>query len=212
MTFKDELRAELARGQREQAREALRKLRASLEEARATRARRVARIRRTCSEQRQALRSEAQRLREQVARVAAERRLLRETCREAVKDTRAESEQQLEDRRGMLAAERLYQLQARERVPAKPRRTAAETRAESDGEVAANIDPAYLPIWQKMRRKIRGNQRMSRTEAFLQWIEEHPHEADAIIEEDAVRALRELERKERAASKRAQVLDDDVPF
>ena len=54
--------------------------------------------------------------------------------------------------------------------------TKRERRSESDDEVLYNIPPELVPTWEHVKRGIRGNDRKSRTEAFLEWVELHPSE------------------------------------
>lgn len=48
-----------------------------------------------------------------------------------------------------------------------------EAQAESDSEVEGNIDEALLPVWRRIKRKIKATPRMSRTEAFEHWVMEN---------------------------------------
>ena len=57
----------------------------------------------------------------------------------------------------------------RQQVPRGPRQ-------ESDEEVRNNIPPELVPTWEVEKRGIKGNPRKSRTEAFLEWVEQHPTE------------------------------------
>jgi hypothetical protein len=59
----------------------------------------------------------------------------------------------------------------------RPRRTRAEAIRESDDEVRVNIPPELVPLWERVKGGIRGGDRKSRTEAFLQYVEENPQEA-----------------------------------
>jgi hypothetical protein len=59
---------------------------------------------------------------------------------------------------------------------------AAEKRAESDDAVRFNLedDPNLTALFNKVRRKIKATPHMSRTEAFLEYVHNHPEELDAI--------------------------------
>lgn len=59
--------------------------------------------------------------------------------------------------------------------------TAAERRAESDDEVRNNLEPEHVPVWNAYKHKIRGNKYRSRTEAFLEWMHDHPADAEAVM-------------------------------
>jgi hypothetical protein len=54
-------------------------------------------------------------------------------------------------------------------------------RAETDQEVRDNIPPALVELFDRMRGSIRGSARQSRTEAFLEYVEEHPGEEHAAV-------------------------------
>jgi len=56
----------------------------------------------------------------------------------------------------------------------------AERRSESDDAVRKNLPPELLPVFDKVRRSIKAGHRRTRTEAFLEWAEEHPAEVLAI--------------------------------
>ncbi len=126
--------------------------------------------------------------------------------------------------------ERRYQAQLRRaesgfkrKTAAAERRTAKERRAESDDEVRANIPVELVRVFERVRRSIRGTPRMSRTEAFLHWVDENPDEVYAIQEAQAEKAFRKLlaeqTRLERArapelrrAVRRAETALEAVPF
>jgi hypothetical protein len=88
----------------------------------------------------------------------------------------------------------------------KAKRSAREVQAESDDHVRANIDADLLPVWEKVRRSIKGDAHRSRTEAFLQWAEENPGDVlalqQAAADVEVRRLLREQEQHEREAAKR----------
>ncbi len=50
------------------------------------------------------------------------------------------------------------------------------SRRESDEEVRQNIDERLVPLFNRVRRNISGNDRETRTEAFARYVEEHHHE------------------------------------
>ena len=75
------------------------------------------------------------------------------------------------------------------------RSTAAERESESDDEVRGNIPPELVHLFNKVRRQIKGSPRHSRTEAFLHYAEEHPHEYLRAIEDKTDALVRELEQR-----------------
>jgi hypothetical protein len=75
-------------------------------------------------------------------------------------------------------------------------------RAESDDDVRGNLPPELVPVFNHIKRSIHAGPRISRTEAFLQWVEENPDEVLSIqvVDSDAatdrmIRELQELERE-----------------
>lgn len=57
----------------------------------------------------------------------------------------------------------------------------AEVRAESDDAVIFNLgeNRELIGLFKSVRRKIKASPRRSRTEAFLEWVHDHPEELDA---------------------------------
>jgi hypothetical protein len=67
------------------------------------------------------------------------------------------------------------------RAQPKAARVARFHTAESDYEVEGNIDPDLVPIWRKVKNRIRTRTgRKTRTEAFLEWVGENQAEVDAM--------------------------------
>jgi hypothetical protein len=81
----------------------------------------------------------------------------------------------------------------------RARRKRGEGRAESDDAVRSNIPPELVPLWERVRKSIRGTDRRSRTEAFQQYAEENPGEVYAAQEQEAERGLRRDIKRARAA-------------
>lgn len=79
--------------------------------------------------------------------------------------------------------------------------TARERQQESDDAVAANLDEHLLPLWDKVKRKIKGNERTSRTEAFLAMVHDSPELALEAMEELSRRELNRLLAEERRLAK-----------
>lgn len=75
-----------------------------------------------------------------------------------------------------------------------------EAMGESDDEVRQNIAPEYHALFERVKRSIKGGPRMSRTESFMKYVEEHPREADAAIEDQTEALIRQLERRQRTGS------------
>lgn len=76
------------------------------------------------------------------------------------------------------------------------RTTARERLEESDDEVRQNIPADLLPLFERVKRGVKGSSRHSRTEAFLHFAEEHPDEVVEAIEDLSSRELRRLQAEE----------------
>jgi hypothetical protein len=80
---------------------------------------------------------------------------------------------------------------------------AAEHREESDSEVLANIPDDLADVFKRLRKQFKGSEHRSRTEAFLQWVEENPGEVWALREQQTERELAQLLRDEQRMMGRA---------
>jgi hypothetical protein len=112
-----------------------------------------------------------------------------------------ETETALERKRRQLREQRETEALVR-RVESHKKKTerrhvAAERRAESDDAVRSNLEAELVPVFDRVRSKIRARPGMSRTEAFLHWVEEHPDEVWALREREAEAALAAMVREER---------------
>jgi len=84
----------------------------------------------------------------------------------------------------------------------------SEAVAESDFDVESNIDPDLMIVWKAVMRGIKGSPKMSRTEAFLHWVEENPDEVTAILADKLEQSDAEMARAQYAAAE----LEEEVPF
>lgn len=142
---------------------------------------------------REARRGSIERIRLQ-CRAARER--LRTTCGLRKERARLEGEEVIQARRREIQEERyLDKLQRSRPKSAQPlgrmRNARREREAESDDEVRRNLSPDLASVFSKVRKHIKGSERRTRTEAFLEWAEENPDEIYAMQEQ---RAAREIER------------------
>lgn len=97
-----------------------------------------------------------------------------------------------------LETERSYQRDERRARTAKragrPAKRGAVAKAESDQEVEDNIDADLIPIWHRMKNRIRtAGSRATRTEAFLEWVSENRAEVDRMLSDMAAEAADEFE-------------------
>jgi hypothetical protein len=217
---------------KDQQRATLAELRAHLRMARAAHKGRVGQVRAACRADKHAVRE----------RVVAMRKLARIELAARVRDERAgavqachirheQARQEVSSPREKLAEERRYQAELRrierlysQKLRETRRASRAERRSESDDEVRANLDPEYIGLWERVKGKIRGGDRKSRTEAFMQYAEEHPAELMEVLEDRTDVLVRELERQERehaklararprgSAAKVAAGAESEVPF
>lgn len=212
---KAELRREIARDQRNAARARVRQLRAAVADLRKRRKEAIAEARSKCRAGRleAADRARALRLRllsEMRAAVVAERQAARGACDARVSSARG-LRSEIEQARAAYEAERKFQADMR-RIEGGNKRTMAlakradarARRSESDDEVRGNIPPETIALFNRIRRSIKGSDRMSRTEAFLHYAEENPHEVIEAIEELSQRSLARMEREAEKAARDAQ--------
>jgi len=75
-------------------------------------------------------------------------------------------------------------------------RRAAEIRAESDEEVIRNLDEdkELIALFKSMRMKIKKTPRRSRTEAFLEFVHDHPEALDELRAKAQLKYEKEAER------------------
>lgn len=183
----EELRAQIA-GVHRRRRELVERVRAQCKRARARVkekiAARRAEVEREISEMRQA---ERNRCALRKARVRVESESARDRLRREAR----------ERRRDEAATRRIERHRARELA----RHTKTERQKESDDAVRSNIDDELVPIFNVVKARVRARPGMSRTEAFLHWIEENPSEVWALREDLAEKRLRALIREEKEAAR-----------
>jgi hypothetical protein len=224
------LMRDIAREHRREAREKLVSLRTQIRDAKALRRSAIAQAKERCRTERIAARARARAMKERALEelreaLRRERQLARDTCTASlaeargIKDTvlRARTELQAEsayrrDLRRIERANRAGRLEVR-----RPR--GSERRGESDDEVRGNVPPELVGLWERVKGRIRGTDRMTRTEAFLQYAHDHPNEVLEVLEDRTEALIRDLEAKERAAAKalrgrrqRASSVFEEPPF
>jgi len=190
---KKRLKREIERERRNKFRGRLRELRTLIVEARAARDAAILKVRSDCAEA---------------------RRALSQSCSARRGEAKATGNDAVAQLKKRLHEERTFeeQMQRHER-PRRLRSTSQERSGESDDAVRNNLAPDMVPVFNAVRKHIKGGPRKSRTEAFLQWAEENPGEVFALMQHDADRYLAQLlaeaERTQREL-KRAKLAD--VPF
>lgn len=139
-----------------------------------------ARIKRLREEQRAAINAKAERL----------RRAQAEQCQADQDAARAELDQAVREAHAELELERSsFRKQYGKK---KSRTTRAERRQEDDQEVEHNLPPELVAVWRSVKSSIRGSDRISRTEKFLQWVEENPDAVQAVVNEAVERDVAKL--------------------
>ncbi len=197
-------------------------------------------IRDQCREARVKLSEDARRRRENLSQaIKHERIALRGTCATRLADARAATDKAIAEARK--TAIDLAKLKAVTRTPAQ---NAAAERArlrgalairESDDEVRRNLSPDLAIVWAKVKHRpgMRATKHATRTERFLQWVHDHPNDAQRIliehaeaahIEEEGEEAYRRRKEDERRASRRVSqrrianldpqqdLAPDEIPF
>lgn len=215
---------DIEQDERKRRRANVERLRREAAEARNVRRQARERARQKCIRDRKRARLAAERIRAR-AEARAKKRLddARQACalgkayatstRETVAATRAALEAERAYQREMRAIERSARSRTTSRLaktrggyfpgprgPGPARARAREVMSESDDEVRQNIDPSLHALFERVKRGIRATPRMSRTEAFMQYVEEHPREADEAIEDATDALIRQLERRQRTGS------------
>lgn len=218
-----EMTADLKRKDRER----LSALRARLRELRGERAGKLREVKGSCRRQRRELRAKGKaaiarvreqlqalrqrvldlrsKLREMPKKLRSERDAAASSCDAGVNDARAGIARQLRDAQEALRSEqrdqKIQRLYAGRAKLSAPKASRAERTSESDDEVRNNIDPEMVPIFDHVKAKIHGSARRSRTEAFFEWVHDHPSIVLEIVEEETQKELRRLEAEERRFAK-----------
>lgn len=224
------LMRQIAQHEKEKKRAHLHALREAIVAARDAHKRAVVHAVERCRNARAEARSKAAHLRaealEELTRaVELERQAARSHCETARKAARGEKDRKKRARdelraeqafgRQMRLIERSAKLRHRDLAPKKRR---GEKQSESDDEVRGNIPPELVPLFNKVKSVIRPSSRHSRTEAFLEYAEARPREVLQVLEDRTEALIRDLERRERAASRAMKTpltraeLADLVPF
>jgi hypothetical protein len=177
-------------------------LRQRLRDAKAERRRAIVQARTDCRSRRPAMTlkqiREKHRLEVQTARTACATDLAKaRAISDRVKRARVELHAERTHQRAIRRIERANR--QREQQAKRPG-LARVRRGESDDEVRGNIPPELVPLFDRVKGSIRGSDRMSRTEAFLKYAEEHPDEQYEVLEARTDALIRELEARERRSA------------
>lgn len=204
MTSIVERRRALLREARERQRETLPKLREAVKKARANKRARVAKCRKATKQRRDRLQRDVERQREQLReRIAKARQKAREAATVCRVNANEHALERIDQALQAVEKERqaIAELRSRAGVMKSSRgqaggRRAAELRAESDDEVRRDLgddDPMLLELWERVKGKIKGSKRRTRTEAFLEFVHDNPDEYNEQVRRAEARWEREAE-------------------
>ena len=163
-------------------------------EARAARREAVAEAKHQCKAARVALTAKQKAERERIrADQAAERLERRGTCHASKAEASSAGKRRIGELRGELrhTAKEQRVIERAGKAP-RLRSTSGERRAESDDAVRSNLPENLVPVFNKVKARIKGSARRSRSEAFLEWAHENPDEVLELQQHDADRYLKEL--------------------
>lgn len=201
---KKRLWKDIEREERRKARLILARLRAELRGAKVERKAQIRGAVARCRSERLAARERAKALRlrglaEIRDAARAEREAARASCGTGRTTARSSADRQLAALTAELERQTSDRAIARAGRPSVARASAKERRAESDDEVRANIPPDLAALFERVKRGIKGTPRMSRTEAFFHFAEEHPDEAIEGLDAKTDALIREMEKLQRSS-------------
>lgn len=222
------LRADMLR---QQDRVKLEELNHQLKAARARRAAALKATSQSCRKLRTGAKLKVEELRRaELARLKAEskrvRQQARNECQARKHRIRKAGGKAVAVQRALLKEERDHQAQqkrlaehARLRI-AKHKSSKSELRQESDDHVRGNLPAELVPVFNRVQRQIKGTQRRTRTEAFLEWAEAHPEDVQEYQQHETDRAVARLVAEHEATQRRLrkgaghyrQLASGDVPF
>ena len=203
-----QIATDLRRDLKKKDRARLTSLRAAIAAAKQEKKERIASVRSVCRAERGALKERAAQLRAELRElIASERQAARTSCSTNRENARADGNKRIgaasEAYRGAradVARERIWDPARDPLKRTRGRKEAArETRlrqSESDDEVRNNIPPELVQVWEKVKRGIRAGARRSRTEAFMEWVHDHPVSVWEIMDEKAAQDLARMQREE----------------
>lgn len=153
-----------------------------------------------CGAQRETARVQVARLRAAMRlKVRARAEALRRAARARCQLKRSAHRSKVDRARVAYRQEASYQASMRKNLhhaarKMKPRASLSERASESDDEVRQNIPADLIPLFERVRRQIKGSARKTRTEAFLEYVESHPREQYAAVEDEVDRMIAARER------------------
>jgi hypothetical protein len=161
------------------------------------------------------------------AEAAAMRQAARNKCQARKHRVRSSAAVAIARRRLELEAESKLQtrLKRADNHARKQRTTYKERAQESDDAVRSNLPRELRSVFDRVRSHIKGSRHRTRTEAFLEWAQEHPEDVLSYqgdeTDREVARLVREHEAAERELARtlrkakpraRARRAASDVPF
>lgn len=231
------LRAEIAQRKRE----VLPKLKEAIRKAKRAKKERLKQCRADCKAAKKKATAQAREARKKLREHIKRARKRAETACKVCVDTETEKGlDRIEQALAALQTEREAIADMRKRAAAMKSergraggRRAAELRAESDDRVIFNLqdDPYMIALFRKVRGKIKASPYRTRTEAFLEYVHDHPEELDEIRAKKEREYERQIEKeyeemkgikgcelaldqcqRELERFQRAETLAQEVPF
>jgi hypothetical protein len=217
---------------KERAQAELGRLRGELKAAQARRRRALVQASASCRKARLAMRQRVKAYRAgELSRIAAEARAMATAARNQcqarqhrIRGSRIVDKTAAALREESRLQRQLARLERRARL-AHTKTTARERAQEDDDAVRSNLPAELVPVFERVKRQIRGGQRTTRTEAFLEWAESHPEDVLAYQQHETDREVRRLiaeheaaersMRKTKGTRRRKRAMGDDlseVPF
>jgi hypothetical protein len=209
-----ELMRQIAREHKRRDRELLQKLRAKIRDVKARRKKAMCMVKGSCRRGRalakQIARAKVKAIRErtrqeiretrksEAARARAACKARKEQVKRAALSATARRRETLRAERGLQAELKRIDNWTKERKRAHKQTSAKEAREESNDAVRANIPDELRPLFERVKGQIKGSTRQSRTEEFLMYAEEHPHEVVDTQEDLAQREIARLIREQYA--------------
>jgi hypothetical protein len=197
---------------RERAQKELDRLRAAILKTRERRKRALLRARQTCALARERIRVDVKAFRSaEFKRIAEEVRQMRNAARaqcqarkHRVKVAGANAIERKRHERNAEARQQRH-MESADRRARRQRTTYLERRQEDDGAVRSNLPRELVGVFNRVARHIKGSRYRTRTEAFLEWAQEHPEDVIAYQGDDTdrevARLIAERERVERQLAK-----------
>jgi hypothetical protein len=174
-------------------------IRARIHQARAARREHIAEARHNCKAAKRALKERQKAERERLKfEQQADRIARRGSCDSSKQQASVEGGRAVTTLRGELrgTAAELRNI-ARAGKATRVRSTSRERRSENDDSVRRDIPQDLVPVFEKVKHRIKGSERRSRAEAFLEWAHENPEEVVSVQQADADHYLKELIAKEK---------------